>query len=86
MGSLSLLQSSSQPRDPTQVSRIAGGFFTYENKNPKSTQESEAGMKIRENNPQTVCEHCAPSPYASRNQLAKETRGSSFSLLCPFSL
>ena len=28
VGSLSLLQGSSQPRDPTRVSCIAGGFFT----------------------------------------------------------
>ena len=28
VGSLSLLQGSSQPRDQTQVSHIAGGFFT----------------------------------------------------------
>ena len=28
VGSLSLLQGSSQPRDQTQVSRIAGRFFT----------------------------------------------------------
>ena len=28
VGRLSLLRSSSQPRDPTQVSHIAGGFFT----------------------------------------------------------
>ena len=28
VGSLSLLQGSSQPRDRTQVSHIAGGFFT----------------------------------------------------------
>ena len=28
MGSLSLLKGSSQPKDPTQVSRIAGRFFT----------------------------------------------------------
>ena len=28
VGSLSLLQESSQPRDQTQVSHIAGGFFT----------------------------------------------------------
>ena len=28
VGTLSLLQGSSQPRDQTQVSRIAGGLFT----------------------------------------------------------
>ena len=38
MGSLSLLQGSSQPRDQTQVSHIAGGFFPAEPQGkPKNT-------------------------------------------------